>query len=365
MEGSIEGCEKGKRGGGGHPRHFGARIPPNYHPPHPDMFYVSELNLRGKGPLARHRIAEDFSYQEGFKAIVEPENDRIYALRLNGQLLLGFVRMHDAKVSFFQDTIKYAHDRLSFAFNSGLSKSVDMKISKKNESSKKDNITLSQSVMNDLSMLDIPDEIPDWLDSDEIKMTQASQPPSFYLDSQLERGTAYRRNDVINLPEKASEQDYSEGTRDDFSDILIPYENDFSESINNPLDIPYGELDEIQPSESSVADMNTKGSHQTDFESGSVIQFANESLKNEKKPKSSFKGNKRKIRMDACIQISKEQEQRMWVTDKEWQMIHLCRSSLPYKKMKLTLVKNIVSAPLTMSLGKRLQSYIMCVIESH
>ncbi|EKX50314.1 sister chromatid cohesin complex subunit Rad21/Scc1 [Guillardia theta CCMP2712] len=197
------------------------------------MFYVSELNLRGKGPLARlwqachnpkkisKKIAEDFSYQEGFKAIVEPENDRIYALRLNGQLLLGFVRMHDAKVSFFQDTIKYAHDRLSLAFNAGLSKSVDMKISKKADSSKKDSITLSQSVVNDLSMLDIPE-------------------------------------------------------------------------------------------------IDLKESHQTNIHHTSGIDQNTDLLKTERKQKSSMKSNKRKLKMDVCIQVSKE-EQRMWVTDKEWQ----------------------------------------------
>lgn len=260
---------------------------------------------------------------EGFKAIVEPENDRIYALRLNGQLLLGFVRMHDAKVSFFQDTIKYAHDRLSFAFNAGLSKSVDMKISKKADSSKKDNITLSQSVVNDLSMLDIPgnlsmvrrnyrvtekhaDEIPDWLDSDEIKMTQTSQPAGFYLDSQLDKTTAYRRNDIINLPEKASEQDYSEGTKDDFSDILMPYENDYSESINNPLEIPYTEFEENQQSESSVAEIDLKESPQTNIPYASGIDQNTDLLKTERKQKSSMKSNKRKLKMDVCIQVSKE-----------------------------------------------------------
>jgi hypothetical protein len=90
---------------------------------------------------------------EGYDAIMDPSDDRIWALRLNGQLLLGFARIHGLKVfplfrilppncavalfvlllallvqvQGFQDNLKTLHERLTIKFTPA---SIDLDISK-------------------------------------------------------------------------------------------------------------------------------------------------------------------------------------------------------------------------------------------
>ena len=58
---------------------------------------------------------------------------RRYALRLNGQLLLGYTRIHSYKVKLFQEEIKKVHERLTLSFRPS-SGSIDLpKSSRKGE----------------------------------------------------------------------------------------------------------------------------------------------------------------------------------------------------------------------------------------
>ena len=73
------------------------------------MFYSVDFSRSGKSPVARmwqachglkipKKVLDDFDIAAGVKAIESPEDERRYALRLTGSLLLGVTKIHNHKV---------------------------------------------------------------------------------------------------------------------------------------------------------------------------------------------------------------------------------------------------------------------------
>lgn len=363
------------------------------------MFYTSELNLKGKGPLGRlwqachqpnkinKKALEEFDYQTSYEAIVQPSQDRTWALRLNAHLLLGYTRIHSFKVRYFQEDIKKTHERLTLSFRPS-SESIDLpKTSKKSEAARLEAITLPTKVLQyDLS-LEIDDELPDWLDDDTNIASQLDTGSSVQGSLPSARSARSSRINInINLPDRGSERSSTSGIDDDLMSDVISIQA-VSEGAANPLDVPmddfnaneYGYQGSVDDSSSgrslSKGGASSGSAGQGSFVAGEAGPWAyaadapgehdfdippqdmdygveaepRDEMAQSVKQKRKRKGPKR----DAQTQLLKE-ECRMWLEDTEWIETHLCRNPAVYRRPLPENLVAIISGPLTAHMGRTL-----------
>mmetsp|Transcript_52178 Transcript_52178/g.129984 ORF Transcript_52178/g.129984 Transcript_52178/m.129984 type:complete len:611 (+) Transcript_52178:83-1915(+) len=343
------------------------------------MFYVAELNLKGKGPLGSmwqacwapnkisKKVIEAFEIENGVEAILKPDGDMLFALRLNGNLLLGISRLHGMKVNLLDDNIKNASDRLKYKFTVNTS-AVDLDISKasRGKTESKRSEELQMSIAEHDMILDIPDEVPSWLQSEEWELSQvraegfpAVSPGGISAITAMSRN----RSSIINLPD-ASRDGSGFGTDQDermYSDMLeVPGEMPEELAAYEALD--FGASATASRDASSMgrsADdydvMHDDGMAQHDmgdYDLGDDGSSAGRSGKRgaaerpAKRPRKSGK-------LDTATQIPKN-EYRKWVTDPEWVKTHLSKPRRPLGSAKEVPIAVRVSMPLSGGFGRRL-----------
>mmetsp|Transcript_28480 Transcript_28480/g.55549 ORF Transcript_28480/g.55549 Transcript_28480/m.55549 type:complete len:610 (+) Transcript_28480:83-1912(+) len=345
------------------------------------MFYVSELNLKGKGPLSRlwqachypnkisKKVIETFDYKEGYDAIMAPDDDRVWALRLNGQLLLGYVRIHGMKINLLQDNIKMASDRFKIRFNPN-SAAVDLDISKgtkgKSESKRSEELQMTVSELE--MMLDIPDEVPSWLKSEEWQMSQQQAPGGFPAASPggISAISSRNRSSIINLPD-ASQSGSGFGAPDDvmYSDMLEVPGSDMPEELEAYEDFNYaqggsssrgvsssGRGDDFDGMYDDGAMQYDDGGVQYDAGDQGMMMQDDDAKAGAVKARPTKKARK-SGKIETETQISKD-EFRKWVQDKDWVKTHLCKPRRPIGSTKELKIVDRVSMPVSGGFGKRL-----------
>uniref|UniRef100_A0A6U5CJ50 Rad21/Rec8-like protein N-terminal domain-containing protein n=2 Tax=Hemiselmis andersenii TaxID=464988 RepID=A0A6U5CJ50_HEMAN len=342
------------------------------------MFYVADLNLKGKGPLARmwqacfspgkisKKVIQTFNTIEGCEAILNPAEDMVYSLRLNSNLMFGLVRLHGMKVNLLDDNLKSAHDKITIRFNPNTT-SVDLDMSRgaRGKSESKRSEELQMSIADFDMMLDIPDEVPSYLKSEEWELSQARSdgfPSASPGGISAIASSRNRSSSMINLPD-AYHSGSGLGTDQD--------ERMYSDVLEVPGEMPeelaaYEDFNYSGRSASASRDMSSAGHNQDDYDvvhDDGMMQIDEVNYDDEMagKPGKSKRGaaerpakRPRKIgKIQMETQISKD-EYRKWVTDNDWVKAHICKPRRHLGSVKEVSIVKRVSMPVSGGFGRRL-----------